>query len=65
MTRTIGNSSNIETERVDVALEQAAGVLAVAGHQVSDPYVENLIDLAARGEISIEDMTAEIQRYLA
>lgn len=60
MTRTIRD----ELMSVDNALQQAAGVLALAGHEVSDARVQDLIEQAAHGEFSAQRLVEEVTKLL-
>ena len=60
MTRTIRD----ELMSVDNALQQAAGVLALAGNEVSDARVQDLIEQAAHGEFSAQRLVEEVTKLL-
>ncbi len=60
MTRTIRATDT----SVDDALEQAAGVLALAGHEITDARVKELTRRSAHGELTTQELIAEVQRLL-
>lgn len=63
MTRVVSSTSS-ETADVDNALENAAGVLAAAGHEITDPHVEELVKRAAHGEISVPELLEQVTAHV-
>jgi len=51
MTQTVGHRSEIKD-----SLRAAAGALALAGHSIDDPRVDEVVQLAATGEITVDEM---------
>lgn len=49
---------------VDNALRQAAGALALAGHEITDETVNDLVRRTAEGEFSVEEMIAQLRLHL-
>ncbi|GAA1179437.1 hypothetical protein CGLAUT_07900 [Corynebacterium glaucum] len=59
MTQIVGRASEIET-----SLRDAAGALALAGHSIDDPRIDELVRLAATGEITVDEMLARVSALL-
>ncbi len=48
----------------DKRLSFARAALGVAGHEVTDPVLKDLLDQVARGEITAEQAVAEARRHI-
>lgn len=54
----------IRDTELDGALEDAAGILAAAGHEITDAMVADLVRQAAGGDISVAEMLKLIGEHL-
>ena len=57
-------ATRILTTQAQEKLDFAAAALGLAGHEVSDPALVDLLERQAMDEITIEEALLEARRYL-